>query len=65
MKKIFIILALLITFTTTISASPIKVTLSDGTTVILESEDYATMDELLAAIRDLENNLGTFGPAIK
>ncbi|GEM_PF-1307340 len=39
------------------SADPIKVTLSNGETVILESTDFANMMELMSYIQKLEDSI--------
>lgn len=57
MKEFFFTLALMLAFTTTISAHPITITLSNGQTVILDSDLYPTMDDVLKKIDELESKI--------
>lgn len=42
-----------------VSAHPIKVTLSNGQVVILESDDYETMADLMAVIGAMERKISS------
>ena len=44
----------MIAFVSTIAAHPINVTLSNGKKVVLESNDYPTMADLMNKIYELE-----------
>lgn len=54
MKKILFCALFMAMFGGNIYAHPIEVTLSNGTKVILESDDYQTMDDLMNKISSLE-----------
>lgn len=54
MKRIMSFAILMIAFVSTIAAHPINVTLSNGKKVVLESNDYPTMADLMNKIYELE-----------
>lgn len=54
MKKILLSAIFALLVCCSVSAHPIKVTLSNGQVVILESDDYETMADLMAVIGAME-----------
>lgn len=59
MKKILLSAFFALFMCCTVSADQIKVTLSNGQVVILDSDDYKTMDELWRAIEEMEKNISS------
>ena len=59
MKKILLSAIFSLLVCCSVSAHPIKVTLSNGQVVILESDDYETMEDLMAAIKAIERKISS------
>ena len=59
MKKILLSAIFALLVCCSVSAHPIKVTLSNGQVVILESDDYETMEDLMAAIKAMERKISS------
>lgn len=59
MKKILLSAIFALLVCCSVSAHLIKVTLSNGQVVILESDDYETMEDLMAAIKAMERKISS------
>ena len=59
MKKILLSAIFALLVCCSVSAHPIKVTLSNGQVVILESDDYETMADLMAVIGAMERKISS------
>lgn len=57
MKKILLSLLFATTFSLTVDAHPVKITLSDGTVVYLESDDFDTLEDMMAKVILLEKQI--------